>query len=229
MGRRAVRRIDPSLDLSRHLVPLEALPAPLEPAALFERPGPLEVDVGCGKGLFLLNAALAHPERNWLGVELGHRYAQYSAARLAKRGLGNARVVSGDALRLFAHWMADAALAAVHVYFPDPWWKARHKKRRVMKPEFLRHIERTLQPGGRLHFWTDVQEYFHETLELLRAHTALQGPIPVAQREAHGDLDYHTNFERKKRQAGLPIYRAEFVRPEAHDRRDDAGARHAAT
>ena len=78
--------------------------------------------------------------------------------------------------RLFREWFPAASLAAVHVYFPDPWWKKRHKKRRVLNEEFLRDVERTLVPGGRLHFWTDVEEYFQTTLELIAATVKLTGP-----------------------------------------------------
>ena len=124
--------------------------------------------------------------------------------------LANARVVSGDAQRVFAELMSDASLAAVHVYFPDPWWKKRHRKRRVMNETFVTHIERTLVPGGALHFWTDVQEYFQVTLELLAARTRLAGPFAVPEAEAAHDLAYRTHFERRMRLGNEPVYRAEF-------------------
>jgi tRNA (guanine-N7-)-methyltransferase len=101
----------------------------------------------------------------------------------------------------------------VHVYFPDPWWKARHKKRRVMNEAFVREVERTLMPGGTLHFWTDVEEYFATTLELLAASTGLNGPLPVAEQPAQHDLDYRTHFERRMRLHGETVHRAEFRKP----------------
>src|SRR5215469_11660009 len=159
MARRALRKLDPQLDLAGRLRNFDDLPAPWEPAALFGRQAPLEVEVGTGKGLFLATAAGETPERDFLGIEVSRKYAFYAAGRLAKRGITNACVIYGDALRVFRERLPDASLAAVHVYFPDPWWKARHKKRRVMSAPFVTDIERTLVPGGRLHFWTDVQEY----------------------------------------------------------------------
>jgi tRNA (guanine-N7-)-methyltransferase len=96
------------------------------------------------------------------------------------------------------------------VYFPDPWWKKRHRKRRVMCEEFLHIIERVLCPGGALHFWTDVEEYFQTTLALIAACTRLAGPLPVAESTSTHDLDYRTHFERRMRQAALPVYRSEF-------------------
>lgn len=212
MGRRAVPSIDPSLDLHRHLKTLDQLPEPWDPVALFGREAPLEVEVGSGKGLFLQNAARAMPEHNFLGIEVAHKYARFSASRLAKRQLDNAVMVSGDGLRLFREMLPDASLAAVHVYFPDPWWKKRHRKRRVLTPEFLADAARTIQSGGLFHFWTDVEEYYHTTLELLADVADLRGPEPVEEKSPEHDLDYRTHFERRKRKDGLPIYRSVFTR-----------------
>lgn len=212
MGRRALRKVDPKIDLAGTLFTFEQLPQPWDTAAVFGREAPLEVEVGSGKGLFLASAGAARPEVNLLGIELAKKYAEHAAARVLKRGLANVRVVSGDALRVFRELIPDRSLAAVHVYFPDPWWKARHRKRRVMNEPFARDIERTLQLGGTLHFWSDVEEYFQSTLELLASHTTLEGPFPVAERAAEHDLDYRTHFERRMRQHGEPVYRAEFRR-----------------
>jgi tRNA (guanine-N7-)-methyltransferase len=143
---------------------------------------------------------------------VARKYALHAASRLHRRSLENACLVHGDALRLFGELLPDASLTAVHVYFPDPWWKARHKKRRVMNASFLRNVERTLLPGGTLHFWTDVQEYFETTLELIRESIKLEGPFEVAERPAEHDLDYRTHFERRMRLTGLPVYRAELRR-----------------
>jgi tRNA (guanine-N7-)-methyltransferase len=210
MGRRALRRIDPSLDLSRHLVVLEQLAQPLDPTALFGRKAPLEIEVGSGKGLFLAAAAAGDPDADFLGVELVGKYARFVAARLVQRGLANARIIYGDAQHLFRSWLADESARAVHVYFPDPWWKARHKKRRVMNEAFLHNVERVLTSGGRLHFWTDVEEYFQATLAVIASATKLAGPFPVEEKPADHDLDYRTHFERRMRQHGEAVYRAEF-------------------
>ena len=210
MGRRALRKIDPAIDLTGHLKLLEQLPRLWNAAALFGRVAPLEIEVGSGKGLFLRSAAAARPDADFLGIEVARKYAQFAAAALAKAGLRNAIVVNADALRIFHELIPDSSLAAVHVYFPDPWWKKRHKKRRVMRESFLRDVERTLRPGGLLHFWTDVEKYFHTTLELLASCTALVGPLPVPETPAEHDMAYRTHFERRVRLANEPVYRAEF-------------------
>jgi tRNA (guanine-N7-)-methyltransferase len=121
-------------------------------------------------------------------------------------------VCCADALRVFAERIPDDALAAVHVYFPDPWWKKRHKKRRVLKASFLKDLERVLRTGGRFEFWTDVQEYFESTLELVRSSTGLAGPRSMEEPSAEHDLDYRTHFERRTRLNALPVYRAQYVK-----------------
>lgn len=210
MGRRALRKIDPKLDLSGHLKTFDQLPNPWDAAALFGRRAPLEVEVGSGKGLFIRNAAAARPDTDFLGIEVAHRYAEFAAAGLIKNDLRNAVMVSGDGLRVFRELLPDNSLAAVHVYFPDPWWKKRHRRRRVMRESFLHDVQRVLLPGGSLHFWTDVEEYYLTSLELLAEHTTLVGPLPVEEPAADHDMDYRTHFERRTRKAEEPVHRAEY-------------------
>jgi tRNA (guanine-N7-)-methyltransferase len=212
MGRRALRKIDPALDLSSHLYGLDQLPQPWDARNLFGRAAPLEVEVGSGKGLFLETAALEMPQHDFLGIEVSRKYARFTAARLARRGLSNARTVHGDGLRLFREFLPDHGVAAVHVYFPDPWWKKRHRKRRLLNSQFLSDVVRVLMPCGRFHFWTDVKEYYVTTLEQIARQSALEGPLTVPQRPAEHTLDYHTHFERRTRLQGAPVYRSEFVK-----------------
>ena len=210
MGRRALRKIDPSLDLSRNFKRLEALPRPWDHVTVFGRTAPLEVEIGSGKGLFLRGAAAKQPDVDFLGIEINFRYAEFAAAGLAKRGLINAVAVVGDAVQLFEEVLPEGSLRAIHIYFPDPWWKKRHKKRRVMRESLARRIEQTLQSGGSLHFWTDVEEYFQTARELIAGETHLQGPLEVPERPAVDDMDYHTHFERRTRLHNQPVYRAEY-------------------
>ncbi len=215
MGRRALRKIETSLDLTDHLRTLDELPQPFHVAAHFGRELPLEVEVGSGKGLFIQNAAQANPQRCYLGIEVMRKYARFCAARLARHDIQNALMIQGDGLRLLHEYLGDETVAAVHVYFPDPWWKHRHKKRRVMNKQLLADVQRVLIPGGQLHFWTDVAEYYKTSIDLIATETALIGPLLVQERPATGDLDYQTHFERRTRLHAQAVYRAEFRTPES--------------
>lgn len=212
MGRRALRKVDSTIDLSRHLFAWDALPDPWDAAHLFGRRAPVEIEVGSGKGLFLQRASAATPAHDFLGIELALRYARFAAAQLAKQDVPNGKVVCGDAQRLFSERLPSESLAAVHVYFPDPWWKKRHAKRRIMNATFLRDVERALAAGGTLHFWTDVEAYFTAALATIDAETTLDGPHTIAARPADHDLDYQTHFERRVRLVDQPVFRAKFYK-----------------
>jgi tRNA (guanine-N7-)-methyltransferase len=210
MGRRALRKIDPSLDLTRWLIAEEDLSTPLSAESLFGRTAPLQIEVGSGKGLFLAHATASLPAHDFLGIEMAAKYARFAAARLAGCACTNGKVVHGDGVRIFHDRLADQSVEAVHVYFPDPWWKRRHRRRRVMHAAFLRDVERILRIDGALHFWTDVAEYYETTLRLIRQTTRLNGPVIPDERPIEHDLDYHTHFERRMRLNNLPVYRSEF-------------------
>lgn len=200
------------IDTSAAWLDLTGIEGFLDWCQVFGNGHPLELEVGSGKGLFLQNAGSARPGHNFLGIELARKYAGKAAERIAKHKLANVRVWPGDA-KLFMHnHVPPASLVAVHVYFPDPWWKARHKKRRVFGPPLLADIERTLAPGGDLWIATDVEEYHGVMCELVAAHPAFEpSPWPELKDPTH-ELDYLTNFERKYRIEGRPIFRAHYVR-----------------
>jgi len=210
--RRPVKTIDPNADLSAIFRMAADLPVPWTGEKLFGRSAPLELEIGSGKGMFISNAAGQFPHHNFLGIEIGIKYARYSAARLIRQNRTNAVMVCGDAALVLRDTIPGGTLTAVHVYFPDPWWKRAHRKRRVLRTEVLQLIESRLMPGGKLHFWTDVEEYFTSTLKLLAQTTALQGPFEVPEQEAENEMDYRTHFERRTRLHGKKVYRAVFVK-----------------
>lgn len=185
---------------------------PLDWQHIFGNDHPVEVEVGCGKGLFLLTAALGRPDVNFLGIEIVRKYQLFTATRMAKRGLHNVRLAHGDARLFLRDQVVSGSVQAIHVYFPDPWWKKRHRKRRVFSPEFAAQCERVLQPGGRLHVVTDVEEYFSVIIDLVAQCTRLRPVAPPQPTDAAHDVDYLTNFERKFRKEGKPIYRAAYER-----------------
>ena len=200
----------PLEDLAPYLLDVPPDPAALTWHVIFGNDHAVEIEVGFGKGLFLVTAAQACPGVNFLGIEIARKYQLFTASRLAKRQLRNVRLARADARLFLRDHVPPASCQALHVYFPDPWWKKRHLKRRVFTPEFAVQCERVLGPGGRLYVVTDVAEYFEVITALVREHTRLRpAPPPEATAGAH-DLDYLTNFERKFRQAGRPIYRGTY-------------------
>lgn len=232
MPRAALRRPNPNLNLDSFLKEPEDLPTSISSESLFGNDHPLEIEVGSGKGLFLQTESQRRPEHNFFGIEIARKYAAHAAARFARRELNNAMMLAGDATPLFAPSqtkslqptlhpelmggpprIASGSLEAVHVYFPDPWWKKRHRKRRVLSDGNIRQFSRALRVGGRLHFWTDVLDYFELTIELIAEIAPELGvPRPESQRDSTHDLDYHTHFERRSRKFGIPVYRVCYLK-----------------
>jgi tRNA (guanine-N7-)-methyltransferase len=206
--RRTVRL--PPEQLAPYLMDAPPDANPLDWSAVFGNDHPIEAEVGFGKGLFLLTAAQQRPQVNFLGIEIERKYTLFTATRLAKRSLMNVRVACADAKRFFGDRVPAGSLAAVYVYFPDPWWKNRHRKRRLFTDEFVALCARVLRPGGRLHVVTDVEEYFGIMKGLLGEQPRLRELPPTEPKDPQHDLDYLTNFERKYRKEGRPIYRAAY-------------------
>jgi tRNA (guanine-N7-)-methyltransferase len=189
---------------------LQAVPDhsnPLDFEPVFGNSHPVELEIGFGKGLFLLKSAEAQPNVNFLGVEIERKYQLFTANRIAKRGLANVRLVCTDARTFVRDRIRSDSVQAIHVFFPDPWWKQRHKKRRLWTPEFAAQCARVLRPGGQLHAATDVEEYFGVIAALLGNQPRLRPLPPPADKSPTHDLDFLTNFERKSRRAGKPVYR----------------------
>lgn len=194
-------------------VPRGAAAPPIVWRELFGNDRSVEVEVGFGKGLFLATSGAARPDVNFFGIEVVRKYQLYAATRLARRQLTNVRVACADGRALLRDRVAPGSVAAVHVYFPDPWWKTRHRKRRVFTPEFAHTVGAILRPGGRLLLATDVERYHGVMAQIVRdLGPAFVGLPPPATGEPQHDMDYLTNFERKFRKEGRPIYRLVYER-----------------
>lgn len=189
-------------------------PAPLNWGSIFGRVAPIEIEVGFGKGLFLLNASERQPDVDFLGIEIERKYVLFTANRLVKRKRANVRLVSCDARQFLRDCVPPGSIDVIHVYFPDPWWKKRHRKRRVFTPEFAVACAGALRDGGRLEILTDVEEYFGVMTELVAQLPRLTRLPPQERAE-----DYRTNFERKYRSAGKPIYGATYLARNANEER----------
>ncbi|QDT33416.1 tRNA (guanosine(46)-N7)-methyltransferase TrmB [Thalassoglobus polymorphus] len=178
----------------------------------FGNDNPVEIDVGCGRGLFVVTASEMHPERNFLGIEIDFREGRRGAARLKRRNLTNACVIGGDANVPFTKMIEPHSVDAIHVYFPDPWWKRKHRSRRVFNDVFVNLCSNLLVPGGLLHSWTDVEEYFEDISALMNHHEDFESLPTPEERDPEHDMDYQTSYERKKRKLGLPIHRGKWQR-----------------
>lgn len=191
----------------------ELLPPPdrLDWPAVFGNDQPVEIEVGFGKGLFLVTAGEANPHINYLGIEIVRKYQLLAATRLARRQLTNVRVACVDARPFLRDWVADNSVQAVHLYFPDPWWKTRHHKRRVFTSEFAHECQRILRPDGQLLVVTDVADYAEMVRTTIAAHTRFHEAAPPAENTPRHDMDYLTNFERKFRQQGRSIFRMRWL------------------
>ena len=176
-------------------------------AAWFGASQPVEIDVGSGRGLFLHTASGANPGTNYLGVEIDFKEGRRAAQRLKRGKRSNARVIGGDAHYVLRHFVAPGSVDAIHVYFPDPWWKKKHRRRRVFSDAFVDLAVVALKPQGLLHSWTDVEEYFGVISALMNNDARFESLPPPAQRSAEHDMDYQTSFERKARKQGTTIHR----------------------
>lgn len=161
------------------------------------------VEIGFGKGRFLLKRAAADPRAGVLGVEVASRYFRLAARRAARRGLRNLILLRGEALYLLSTHLPSALADEVHVYFPDPWPKSRHHKRRLFEVQSIDLLLGLLRPSGVLYFATDHAEYGEEVEALLRDHPTLdvEGPL------AAWPEGPRTNYEAKYVREGRPIRR----------------------
>jgi tRNA (guanine-N7-)-methyltransferase len=184
---------------------VESLPRPLDWGVLFGNPHPVEMEIGMGKGTFITEQARSRPEVNFFGIEWARWYWRYASDRLRRNGCLNSRTVRAEAGYFLSEFVADATLAVLHIYFPDPWPKARHHKRRLIQEPFVRQAERVLARGGRLQIVTDHQDYF-EQIESVVNESKLT-VIDYNRPGSAGDGEFvGTNFERKYRREGRPFY-----------------------
>ena len=124
--------------------------------------GPLHVEIGTGKATFLLSQAMAQPNVNFLGIERANKYYRYAVDRIGRWGLTNIRLIRIDAAAFLADFLPTNSVDCFHIYFPDPWPKKRHHKRRFFCPANLEHLVRCLKTGGTLKIATDYAEYFEQ-------------------------------------------------------------------
>jgi tRNA (guanine-N7-)-methyltransferase len=150
-------------------IPVAPKPAPLDPDTIFGCSQPLEVDIGSGKGRFLLARAAAHPEVNFLGIERQRRRVEKVASKAVRAGLDNIRLLDTEIRFALETLLPDHTVVTFYIFYPDPWPKRRHHPRRLVSADFVELLHRKLQPSGRVHFATDDQDYFATAAPLFHA------------------------------------------------------------
>ena len=184
----------------------------LDWSTFFGNDHPVELDIGCGRGLFTVTSSEQHWDVNFLGIEIDYREGRRGAKRLHKRKTSNARILGGDVFVILTDLIQPHTVDAIHVYFPDPWWKRKHRSRRVFNDRFVNLCARVLKPHGILNSATDVEEYFGVISALMNHHELFETLPPPEENVPQHDMDYLTSFERKKRKAGETIYRGRWQR-----------------
>jgi len=185
----------------------ENLDGKIDFVRVFGRVGPVHIEGGAGKGTFLLNQARAQPGNNFLGIEWARKYYRYAVDRIGRWGLTNVRIIRTDATAFLVDFIPDNSVDCFHIYFPDPWPKKRHHKRRFICPANLEHLVRCLKTGGQLKIATDHADYFEQIKTVLTARNEKLQEIdflPTAGAEASEWVG--TNFERKYLKDQRPIY-----------------------
>jgi len=178
---------------------------PVDLAEVFANRRPVEIEIGTGKGTFLLARASARPELNFLGIEWAGAYARYAADRFRRHGLANVRMLHADATKFIRGRVPDESVWRVHIYFPDPWPKRRHHRRRSIQVPFVEEVRRILKPGGQLIVVTDHLDYFRHIRRVLAGVSGL-ARVPFPQMTDEQGQIVGTNFERKYIAQGRPFF-----------------------
>jgi tRNA (guanine-N7-)-methyltransferase len=192
----------------RFLLPYQ--PALLDLRAAFGRDAPRIVEIGFGMGHATAAIADSHRETDYLGIEVHEPGVGALLKRVEELGLDNLRIVQHDAVEVFNHMIADASLDGIHIFFPDPWHKKRHHKRRLIQPAFVALLVRRLKHGGYLHLATDWEDYARQMLEVLSAEPQLTNTTDTyAPRPEYRPL---TKFEQRGLRLGHGVWDLVFRR-----------------
>lgn len=186
--------------------------ASLDLSVLFGNDRPVWLEIGFGNGDSLAALAERNPDRNYLGIEVHRPGVGHLLLRLEARALGNVRVLRHDAVEVLSHSLVPGSLAGAFLFFPDPWHKRRHHKRRILQPSFVELLARAIRPGGLFHAATDWEDYAHQMLAVLEASPAFEnvaGPGVFSPRPEERPM---TRFEERGQRLGHRVWDLEFRR-----------------
>jgi len=174
---------------------------------IFGRCAPNHIEIGSGKGTFLVNQARFQPEVNFIGIEWASRYYRFAVDRIGRWNLTNVRIIRTDAALFIAECVPDCRVDCFHIYFPDPWPKKRHHKRRFVNPANVSQLIRCLRPAGTIRIATDFLEYFEQIKDVLSARAdELEQTDFFPTAGANIGEWVGSNFERKYLKESRPIF-----------------------
>ncbi len=176
----------------------------LDLTEVFGNGHPVVLEIGSGKGRFLITSAMERPQVNFIGIEKSLHYHRLISERVLKRHLTNVRLINHDAFAVMRDMLPTASVSELHVYFPDPWPRKREQKRRIIRPEALAEMRRVLIDGGSGIYVTDHREYFEAAAPVIAEYFRSEPRIPTA------DEPPRTNYEAKYRAEGREIYEVRF-------------------
>ncbi|MGH8540842.1 MAG: tRNA (guanosine(46)-N7)-methyltransferase TrmB, partial [Stenotrophobium sp.] len=184
----------------------------LDLAQVFGRAAPVILEIGFGNGDHLLARAQGEPQQDFIGVEVHRPGVGRLLLNAEKAGFGNLRAASHDAVEVLEGWIADGALHEVVIYFPDPWHKTRHHKRRLIQPAFAQLLARKLAPGGRLLLATDWANYAEHMLAVLNAEPAFKNTAADGRYVPRHVTRPKTRFEARGERLGHAVFDLEYRR-----------------
>jgi tRNA (guanine-N7-)-methyltransferase len=191
---------------------VEYTPTPLDLDALFGRTAPRTLEIGFGNGEHLAALALAHPERDYFGIEVHRPGVGHLFMLAAANGSTNLRASQHDAVEVLREQIAPASLDELLLLFPDPWHKKRHHKRRLIQPPFVELVASRLKPGGVFRLATDWEEYAVQMLEVLGASTSFKNLSPSGDWMPRPDERAPTRFEKRGARLGHGVWDLAFAR-----------------
>lgn len=197
------------------LFPRFGIPAgeqPLDFDAIFGRHAPRILEIGFGNGESLAEIARNHPQNDYLGIEVHRPGVGRLLLLIEELGLENLRVMSEDAVEILERQIPDESLDALYLFFPDPWHKKRHHKRRQVQPAWAQLVRRRLKPGGRLHLATDWQDYAEHMLAVMNAAEGFRNTSPTGDYVPRPDYRPETKFERRGQRLGHGVWDLIFER-----------------
>ena len=200
---------------TQYTLSLDGKTPPFEWSEIFQNSNPVEIEIGSGKGKFILNEAETNPGKNFLAIEWSPRYLKSIKERIPSLNLNNFRLLQADARLILAEWIPIDTITKFHIYYPDPWWKKKHEKHKIFTQIFLKNLENTLIKNGVLALATDVEELLFTAKDRVRDFTRLNFIHEKIYKPGGSPPPGRSNFEIKKWQEGSQIFEASWQKSDS--------------